>query len=268
MPSSFSNITHPGYKPLPPATVGQRDLAKLEFLARDNIAIANFLSTFTTAGEATVNLLRTSRETRDLIVKDLDNPHSQAEISAMATQLNTLSGQDNAQLQFILDMNRSMAMAYQHLVPNLISTLSQLALTRRDAYIKHANNNLDPSRKKELRTNSLLGQDMFDGAKIQQYEKHLIEVSSRGSSSSSGRGRFQPYPKQSGQKKKSRGRGRSYQQPTYAPVAMTQPQFVVPQPFYPPQQQQGGSFRGSSRGRGHRRGRGRGAGPSTSGTQQ
>ena len=170
--------------------------------------------------------------------------------------------QEGAQMQFMLDISRSVAMAYQHLIPNLITTLTQLVLTRRDAYIKHVHNNLDPSRKKELRTNSVLGQDMFDRGQIQEFEKHLIEVSSKGSSS---RGRYQPYPKPQGQKKRSRGKSRPYQQ-TYTPVAMPQPQFVVPQTYYPPTQH-GGSFRGSSRGRGNRRGRGRGAGPSASMSQ-
>ena len=144
-------------------------------------------------------------------------------------------------------------MAYQHLLPNLITTLTQLVLTRRDAYLKHVNNALDSCRKKKLRTNSVLGQDMFDQKKLQEMEKHLIELGFK-----SGNKRFHPYSKPP-PKKRSRGRGKSQgssqpatQQAYSYPM---QPQYMVPQPFFPPPQ--AGNFRGSGNHRGGRRGRGK-----------
>ena len=43
VPQAFSNIAKPGYRSVPPASVQQKDLVKLEYMTRENISIANFL---------------------------------------------------------------------------------------------------------------------------------------------------------------------------------------------------------------------------------
>ena len=58
VPQAFSNIAKPGYRSGPPASVQQRDLVKLEYMARENVSIANFLSTFGMASESCLNNLR------------------------------------------------------------------------------------------------------------------------------------------------------------------------------------------------------------------
>ena len=258
VPSSFTNITHAGYKGLPHATVNQRDLGRLEYLTRDNIAILNLLCTFATANESTLNNLRAARDNRERLFDQLRRTTDRAEQDRIFNEMHQSTITDGTQMQFMLDICRSVATAYQHLIPNLLTTLTQLVLTRRDSYLKHVNNSLDACRKKELRTNSVLGQQMFDQGKLQEVEKHLIEMGVRTSS----KGRFHPYGRSQGQqqqpkrKSKSRPKGQSgnayaAQQQYQYPV---QPQFVVPQPFFPPPHT--GSFRGSGRGRGHRKGRG------------
>ena len=52
IPQAFSNIAKPGYRSGPPASVPQKDLVKLEYVTRENISIANFLSTFGMANES------------------------------------------------------------------------------------------------------------------------------------------------------------------------------------------------------------------------
>ena len=52
VPQAFSNIAKPGYRSGPPATVQQKELVKLEYMTRENISIANFLSTFGMASES------------------------------------------------------------------------------------------------------------------------------------------------------------------------------------------------------------------------
>ena len=46
VPQAFSNIAKPGYRSDPAATVQQKELVKLEYMAHKNMSIANFLSTF------------------------------------------------------------------------------------------------------------------------------------------------------------------------------------------------------------------------------
>ena len=52
VPQAFSNIAKPGYRSGPPASVQQKDLVKLEYMARENVSIANFLSTFPKPGNS------------------------------------------------------------------------------------------------------------------------------------------------------------------------------------------------------------------------
>ena len=65
VPQAFSNIAKPGYRSGPPASVQQKDLVKLEYMTRENISIANFLSTFGMASESCLNNLRLSRDQRE-----------------------------------------------------------------------------------------------------------------------------------------------------------------------------------------------------------
>ena len=57
VPQAFSNIAKPGYKSGPPATVQQKELVKLEYMACENISISNFLSTFGRASESCLHNL-------------------------------------------------------------------------------------------------------------------------------------------------------------------------------------------------------------------
>ena len=65
VPQAFSNIAKPGYRSGPPATVQQKELVKLEYMTRENISIANFLSTFGMASESCLNNLRVSRDQQE-----------------------------------------------------------------------------------------------------------------------------------------------------------------------------------------------------------
>ena len=65
VPQAFSNIAKPGYRSGPPVTVQQKDLVKLEYMSRENISIANFLSTSGMASESCLNNLRLSQDQRE-----------------------------------------------------------------------------------------------------------------------------------------------------------------------------------------------------------
>ena len=77
-------------------------------------------------------------------------------------------------MQFMLDISRSMSKAYADLVANFLSTLTNLVLLRRDAYLKHAHPSLDSFRVKNLRSAPISGGDLFDRSLMQEYEQHLI----------------------------------------------------------------------------------------------
>ena len=157
-------------------------------------------------------------------------------------------------MQFMLDISRSMPKAYTDLVANFISSLTNLVLLRRDAYLRHAHPNLDAFRLRNLRSAAISGGDLFDRTLMQEYEQHLIGL---GVKPVSKKDRFHPY------KKQKRGRGGQRHVPQglfYQP--MPAPQYMVQQPFFPHPHQ--GGRRG---GRGGRRGRGRG-GNSHPGKQQ
>ena len=235
VPQAFSNIAKPGYRSGPPSSVQQKDLVKLEYMTRDNIA--NFLSTFGMASDDQFRAI-TDGPTREQIM----------------LQLFTMTQQESAQMQFMLDISRSMFKAYTDLVSNFISTLTNLVLLRRDAYLRHAHPNLDAFRVRNLRATPVSGGDLFERSLMQEYEQHLIGLGVK--SGSKKEQRFHPY------EKSKRGRGRRQQAPHgvyYQP--MPTPQYMVQQPFFQPPPQ--GGRRG---GRGGRRGRGRGG--STGGNKQ
>ena len=158
-------------------------------------------------------------------------------------QLFSMTQQESAQMQFMLDISRSMSKAYADLVSNFLSTLTNLVLLRRDAYLRHTHPNLDAFRVCNLRTAPVSGGDLFERSLMQEYEQHLIGLGVKPGSKKEQR--FHPY------KKSKRGRGGRQQAPQgvyYQP--MPAPQYMVQQPFFqhPPQG-------GRSGGHGGRRGR-------------
>ena len=109
-------------------------------------------------------------------------------------QLFSMTQQESAQMQFMLDISRSMSKAYADLVSNFLSTLTNLVLLRRDAYLCHAHPNL-----RDLRAAPVLGGDLFERSLMQEYGQHLIGLGVKPGSKKEQR--FHPY------KKSKRGRG-------------------------------------------------------------
>ena len=89
-------------------------------------------------------------------------------------QLFTMTPQESAQMQFMLDISRNMSKAYTVLVSNFISTLTILVLIRCDAYLCHAHPNLDTFRLCNLCAVPISGGDLFERSLMQEYEQHLI----------------------------------------------------------------------------------------------
>ena len=152
VPQAFSNIAKPGYRSGPPASVQQKDLVKLEYMTRENISIANFLSTFGMASESCLNNLCLSRDQRERFFDQFRATTVWPTREQIMLQLFTMTQQESAQMQFMLDISRSMSKAYAHLVSNFLSTFTNLVLLRRDAYLRHAHPNLDAFRVRNLRT--------------------------------------------------------------------------------------------------------------------
>ena len=216
-------------------------------MARENVSIANFLSTFGMASESCLNSLRLSRDQRERLFEQFcatADGHTREQIFA---QLLNMTQQESAQIQF-------MSKAYADLVSNFLSSLTNLVLLRHDAYLRHAHPNLDAFRVCNLRAAPVSGGDLFERNLMQEYEQRLIGL---GVKPGSKKGQcFHPY------KKNKRGRGgrqQAQQRVYYQP--MPAPQYMVQQPFFQPPSQ--GGRRG---GRGGCRGRGRRG--STSGTKQ
>ena len=254
VPQAFSNIAKPGYRSGPPATVQQKELVKLEYITRENISIANFLSNIGMASESCLNNLRVSRDQQEKLFDQLRTTQDAPTRDQILLQLYQITQQEATQMQFMLDISRSMSKAYADLVANFISSLTNLVLLRREAYLRHAHPNLDAFRLRNLRSATASGGDLFDRTLMQEYEQHLIGL---GVKPVSKKDRFHPY------KKPKRGRGGQCQQQQglfYQP--MPAPQYMVQQPFFSHLHQ--GGRRG---GRGGRRGRGRG-GNFHSGKQQ
>ena len=245
VPQAFTNIAKPGYRASPPALVQQKDLVKLEYMTRENVSIANFISTFGMASESCLNNLRLSRDQRERTLEQIRTSTDATTTEQLISTLAHLTTQESAQMQFMLDISRSMSRAYADLVANFLSTLTNLVLVRRDAYLRHAHPSLDAFRVKNLRAAPVSGGDLFDRSLMQEYEQHLIGLGIKPGSKKEQR--FHPY------KKPRRGRGGQRQQTQgvyYQTVPA--PQYMVQQPVF--QHPQGGR-RG---GRGGRRGRGRG----------
>ena len=174
VPQAFSNIAKPGYRSGPPATVQQKELVKLEYMARKNICIANFLSTFGMASESCLNNLRVSRDQQEKLFDQLRTTQDPPTREQILFQLYQITQQEAAQMQFMLDISRSMSKAYADLVANFISSLKNLVLLRRDAYLRHAHPNLDAFRLRNLCSATISGGDLFDRTLMQEYEQHII----------------------------------------------------------------------------------------------
>ena len=106
-----------------------------------------------------------------------------------------MTQQEASQMQFMLDISRSMSKAYADLVSNFNSTLTNLVLVRRDAYLCHAHPNLDAFRPRSLRSAPISAGDLFDRAMMQEYEQHLIGL---GVKTGTKKERFHPYKKKKG----------------------------------------------------------------------
>ena len=91
-------------------------------------------------------------------------------------QLFQIMKQEGSQLQFMLDISRSMSKAYADIVGNFIFSLTNLALLRRNAYLCNAYPNPDAFRLRNPCSASILGGDLFDRALMQQYEHHLVRL--------------------------------------------------------------------------------------------
>ena len=219
----------------------------MEYMTRENISITNFLSTFGMASESCLNNLRLSRDQRDRIMDQIRTSTDVTAKEQLFASLGQLTTQEAAQMQFMLDISRSMSRAYADLVANFLSTLTNLVLIRRDAYLRHAHPSLDTFRLRNIRSAPVSGGDLFERSLMQEYEQHLIGLGIKPGSKKEQR--FHPY------KKAKRGRGGRPQQQQqglyYQPVPA--PQYMVQQPVF---HQPHGGCRG---GRGGRRGRGRGA---------
>ena len=98
VPQAFSNIAKPGYRSGPPASVQQKDLVKLKYMTRENISIANFLSTFGMASESCLNNLRLSRDQRERLFDGFRATMDGPTREQIMLQLFTMTQQESAQM--------------------------------------------------------------------------------------------------------------------------------------------------------------------------
>ena len=142
------------------------------------------------ASESCLNNLHLSSDQRerlfDQICETMDGPTREQ----IMLQLFTMT-QESAQLQFMLDISRSMSKAYADLVSNFISTLTNLVLIRPDAYLHHAHPSLDALRLRNLHAVPISGGDLFERSFMQEYEQHLMGLGVKPGSKKEQR--FYPY---------------------------------------------------------------------------
>ena len=184
------------------------------------------------ASESCLNNLRISRDQRERLFDQFHATMDGPTREQIMLQLYSMTQQESAQMQFMLDISRSMSKAYTDLVSNFLSTLTNLVLLRCDAYLRHAHPNLDAIRVRNLRTVPVSGGDLFERNLMQEYEQRLIGLGVKPGSKKEQR--FHPY------KKNKKGRGGRQQVPQgvyYQP--MPAPQYMVQQPFFQPPPQGG-----------------------------
>ena len=173
-------------------------------MVRECIATSNFLSTLSTASESTLNNLRSARDQRERTFDLASDPDPRTRDQYLQQLLNSTL-EDTSQMQFMLDISRSVAVTYQNLLEKFLNLLTNLVL-----YLKHAHQSLDAYRLKNLRSAPISGPDLFERSLMQEYEQHLIGIGVRSGTQQGSR--FHPH----GKSKKSRGRGRGvYQQGGY-----------------------------------------------------
>ena len=143
-------------------------------MSRENISIPNFLSTFGMACVSCLNNLCLSRDQRERLFDQFPDTTDGLTREQIMLQLFTMTQQESTQMQHMLDISRSMSKAYADLVSNFISTLKNLVLIRRDAYLHHAHLNLDAFRLRNLCAALISGGDLFERSLTQEYEQHLI----------------------------------------------------------------------------------------------
>ena len=159
MPQAFSNIARPGYRSGPPATVQQKELVKIEDMARENNSIANFLSTFGMANESCLNNLRVSRDQQVKLFDQFRATQDGPTREQIMLQLHQITQREASQMEFMLP---------------------------------HAHPNLDASRLCNLHSATISGDDLFDRTPMQEYEQHLIRL---GVKPGSKKDCFHPYKK-------------------------------------------------------------------------
>ena len=153
-------------------------------------------------------------QNQDTIVKPGTSSSSSLDIGQFVPNPPNRGNCTTPQMQFMLDISRSTAVAYQHLLEKFLHLLTNLVLIRRDAYLKNAYNSLDAYRLKNLRAAPVSGPDLFERSLMQEYEQHLIGLGVKTGNQQSTR--FHPYGKG---KKKPRGRGKgAFQQGGYYQV--------------------------------------------------
>ena len=88
-------------------------------------------------------------------------------------QLFSITQQEASQMQFMLDINRSIPKAYADLVANINPALINLVLIRGDAYLRYAHNP-DIFRLCNLQSAPIPGVPFLERSLMQEYEQHLI----------------------------------------------------------------------------------------------
>ena len=109
--------------------MNQRELVKLEFMVRECIATSNFLSTLSTASESTLNNLHSARDQRERTGLLASDPDLRARDQYLQQILNSAL-EDTSQMQFMLEISRSVAVAYQHLLEKFLHLFTNLVLLR------------------------------------------------------------------------------------------------------------------------------------------
>ena len=172
------------------------------------------------ASESCLNNLRLTRDQRERLFDQFRATTDGPTTEQIMQQMFSITEQEASQMQFMLDISRSMSKAYADLVGNFISSLTNLVLIRRDAYLRHAHLNLHAFRLRNIRSAPILGGDLFDRSLMQEYEQHLIGL---GVKTGTKKEHFHPY-----KKKKGRGGNQCHHAPQgmfYQP--MPAPQYMV-----------------------------------------
>ena len=95
-------------------------------MTRENISIANFLSTFGMASESCLNNLHLSRDQRERLFEQFRTTTDRPTREQIMSQLFAMTQQESAQLQFMLDIIRSMSKAYADYTCPTFSLHSQI----------------------------------------------------------------------------------------------------------------------------------------------